>query len=459
MIKKLFQDRGNSISVIFLFLSLISLLIMTFFMFLNNMYNIFPKSMPSGQHVNSNILNSIETGTRDFLFIYASVFFISFYLVPRLTGRTFFGLKLATGIATLGFVVTSVSLFLSYKSKNNFGFVSNLSIVLMILLILFTIFCIISFKMRSEKSLFVSGYFLLASFISLIAGSYSMGIGLKTTADLMIVSSFFTSSQIYMGTGFASLSIILFLATKGIGGILENRPLASITLWGYLFLFPWVGLQFYFGTFLPNWIENTSIFMSIGLIVPLIAFLSNILKTIQSSKEKNGLTYRFLNNSIFLFTLGNLLIIVGSLPSIIPLISFTTWDTAIKLAFIFSFASGLLGLYTYSIPKLIGKEFVENTISYILYGIGSAVVVISLAINGIVSGYLWTAGANAGNFTSFGEGYQILWKAISPFHSIATLGSLLIFTSLLIFSINTLRSVTSGSIVPQEILVGVKENE
>jgi len=295
--------------------------------------------------------------------------------------------------------------------------------------------------------------------MSLIAGSYSMGINLKTTADLTIVSSFFTSSQFYMGTGFASLTIIIFLATKGIGGVLESKPLASITLWGYLFLFPWVGLQFYFGTFLPNWIENASIFMSIGLIIPLIAFLSNILKTIQSSKGSHGSISRFLNNSILLFTLGNLLIIVGSFPSIIPLISFTTWDTAIKFSFIFSFASGLLGLYTYSIPKLTGREYIENTSSYTLYGIGSTLVVISLAINGLISGYLWTAGANSGRFTSYGEGYQIVWQASSPFHSIATLGSLLLFTSLLIFTINTLRSVTSGSIVPQEILVGVKENE
>jgi len=459
MIKKLFQDKGNSISVIFLFLSLLSLVITTFFMFLNNMYHIFPKSLPSGKLINSNILNTIEIGARDFLFIYASIFFISFYLVPRLTGRTFFGLKLATVIASLGFIVPLISLIFSYKSKNSFGFVSNLSTVLMTILILFTIFVTISFRMRSERSLFVAGYFLLASFISLIAGSYSMGINLKTTADLTIVSSFFTSSQIYMGTGFASLSIILFLATKGIGGVLESKPLTSITLWGYLFLFPWVGLQFYFGTFLPNWIENASIFMSIGLIIPLIAFLSNILKTIQSSKGRHGLTSRFLNNSILLFTLGNLLIIVGSFPSIIPLISFTTWDTAIKFSFIFSFASGLLGLYTYSIPKLTGRELIENTSSYTLYGIGSTLVVISLAVNGLVSGYLWTAGANAGRFTSFGEGYQIVWQASSPFHSIATLGSLLLFTSLLIFTVNTLRSVTSGSIVPQEILVGVKENE
>jgi len=459
MIKRLFENRGNSISIIFLFISLISLLSMTMLLFFTEIYNIFPRSLPAGKFFNSNIVNTFEVMNRDFLLIYTSVFFLSFYLVPRLTGKTFIGLKPATAIAGLTLGIPWLSAFFPFESKNSFGIHSSLSIVLMLTLILFTFFVAISFIRRAEESLFISGYFLLASLISLTAATYSMQIDFMTTADLTIVNSFFTSSQIYIGSGFASLCIIFFLATKGIDGTLDNKSLASITLWGYLFLFPWVGFQFYYGSFLPNWLENISIYMSLGLIIPLLAFLSNIIKTIQSSREEKGLTYKYLNYSVFLFTVGNLLIILGGIPSIIPLVSFTIWSKAITLAFILSLASGLLGIYSYSIPKLMGREFRSDNVSHNLYIVGSVLVVISLATNGIISGYIWTAGSNAGTFTTFGEGYQIVWQATSQFYYLSAFGSVLLFASLGIFLVNTFRSVTSGAIVAQEVLKGVQGNE
>ena len=145
------------------------------------------------------------------------------------------------------------------------------------------------------------------------------------------------------------MCIIFFLATKGIGGTLENNSLSYITLWGYLFLFPWVGFQFYFGSFLPNWLENIAIYMSLGLIVPLLAFLPNIIKTIQSSRKEKGLILKYLNYAIYLFVFANLLIIVGGVPSIVPLVSFTIWSEAISWSFILSLASGMLGLYYLSL--------------------------------------------------------------------------------------------------------------
>ena len=459
MIKNLFDNRGNSIPTIFLFLSLISVLTTVSLLFINGMYGIFPKALPSGELINSNTINTLIMSIRNFIFIYTSLFFLSFYLIPRLTGKTFSGLKPATAFSGLILGIIIVSQFFSFESKNHFGISYSLSIILMVALILFSLITAINFIRRAEKSLFISGYFLLASLISLVASAYSIRIELKTTADLMIINSFFASSQIYIGGGFASLCIIFFLATKGIGGTLENNSLSYITLWGYLFLFPWVGFQFYFGSFLPNWLENIAIYMSLGLIVPLLAFLPNIIKTIQSSREEKGLILKYLNYAIYLFVFANLLIIVGGVPSVVPLVSFTIWSEAISWSFILSLASGMLGLYYYSIPKLMGREYKKDSISHYLYIIGSALVVVSLASSGIVSGYMWTAGANAGTFTTFGEGYALTWKAISQFYYLSTLGSAILTVSIGAFFINTLRTLTSGIVVAQEVLTGVNDNE
>ena len=106
-----------------------------------------------------------------------------------------------------------------------------------------------------------------------------------------------------------------------------------------------------------------------------------------------------------------------------------------------------------------GREYKKDSISHYLYIIGSALVVGSLASSGIVSGYMWTAGANAGTFTTFGEGYALTWKAISQFYYLSTLGSAILTVSIGAFFINTLRTLTSGIVVPQEVLTGVNDNE
>ena len=459
MIKNLFNSRGSSIPIIFLFGSLISLLTTIFFLFVDSMYKIFPQSLPSGDLINSNTVNTLTMSNRNYIFVYTSIFFLSFYLVPRLTGKTFSGLKPAITFSGLILVVIIISQFFSFESKNNFGIPYSLSIVLLTGLVLFALIVVINFIKRAESSLFVSGYFLLTSSISLVAAIYSTQIELKTTADLMIINSFFTSSQIYIGGGFASLCVIFFLATKGIGGTLENNSLAYITFWGYLFLFPWVGLQFYFGSFLPNWLENIAIYMSLGLVIPLLAFLPNIIKTIQSSIDEKSLVLKYLNYSIYLFVFANLLLIVGGMPSIVPLVSFTMWSEAISWSFILSLASGMLGICYYSIPKLMGREYKIENISHYLFIAGSALVVMSLASSGIISGYMWTAGANAGTFTTFGEGYALTWKAISQYYYLSTLGTAMLTISIGTFFINTLRTIASGVVVAQEVLTGVTDNE
>ena len=106
-----------------------------------------------------------------------------------------------------------------------------------------------------------------------------------------------------------------------------------------------------------------------------------------------------------------------------------------------------------------GREFRSDNVSHNLYIVGSVLVVISLATNGIISGYIWTAGSNAGTFTTFGEGYQIVWQATSQFYYLSAFGSVLLFASLGIFLVNTFRSVTSGAIVAQEVLKGVQGYE
>ena len=109
------------------------------------------------------------------------------------------------------------------------------------------------------------------------------------------INSLYISSHIYVGFSFVFLSILFFLITKGMNGTLYSKTLSSITFWGYMFLLPWTNYKFYYGSVLPNWIENVSLYLSLGLLIPLLSLLVNYQKTVSTRQVENDLTYELVN--------------------------------------------------------------------------------------------------------------------------------------------------------------------
>ena len=74
----------------------------------------------------------------------------------------------------------------------------------------------------------------------------------------------------------------------------------------------------------------------------------------------------------------------------------------------------------------------------------------SNALIGIISGYSWNAGANAGNPTIYGEGFGLLWSLISTPLSVNLFLSLLLLLPFLLFFISVMKAVVSGEITEAE---------
>ena len=106
-------------------------------------------------------------------------------------------------------------------------------------------------------------------------------------SDNFFINSMYLSTHIYVGCSFVFLSIFYFLITKGMQATLFSKTLGTISFWGYLFLLPWSGFKYFYGTTLPDWIENVSIYLSLSLIIPLLALIVNYSKTI-ATKENKG---------------------------------------------------------------------------------------------------------------------------------------------------------------------------
>ena len=126
-IKKLFQDKGNFVPITFLLLAVSSLILMVSFVFIKDLYNIFPSFMPSGKILNLSTINSLNIRISNFLWPYCSIFFISFYLLPRLTGKTMYLYRFTTLVA-MSTIVISIFAPVNLNNKNSlFGLPVQLS--------------------------------------------------------------------------------------------------------------------------------------------------------------------------------------------------------------------------------------------------------------------------------------------------------------------------------------------
>jgi cbb3-type cytochrome oxidase subunit 1 len=248
--------------------------------------------------------------------------------------------------------------------------------------------------------------------------------------------------------------------TKGINATLYSKTLSSITFWGYLFLLPWTNYKFHYGSVLPDWIENVSLYLSLGLAIPLLSLLANYLKTVSTRETENLIIYELVNVSFVVFFITNIFQIVSAFSNLIPILSVTSFESAIRYGYIYSLVLIVVPFVYYLIPRIFGREVVytrmESANSFLL----KSVILLTLFINGLIginSGYSWNAGANSGNPTIYGEGYLITWSLIGTPYTLNLFLSLLMLIGVFLFSITTVRAISSGPITKVESVELIEE--
>ena len=244
--------------------------------------------------------------------------------------------------------------------------------------------------------------------------------------------------------------------TKPLGATLFNKTLTAITFWGFLFLLPWTNFKYYFGSVIPNWLENVSIYLSLSLLIPLLAFAVNYVKTIQTKEGKGNKSSSLMSFSVIIFLITNLLHIISSFENILPLVGLTNFQNVINQGYIGSLIFASISFVYYLIPKVFGRlvkysrleDFVFSGLKFMY-----PVLLINNFLIGVNSGYSWNAGANAGSPTIYGEGFSLLWNVVGINYSANTFISLLLMVLSFLFFISIARSISSGDVTTVEEMV------
>jgi cbb3-type cytochrome oxidase subunit 1 len=220
-----------------------------------------------------------------------------------------------------------------------------------------------------------------------------------------------------------------------------------------LFLLPWTGFKYFYGTTLPDWIENVSIYLSISLLIPLLALIVNYSKTV-ATKENNEPIFSVLISFAFVvFGITNVLQIVSSVSNVTPIVSLTNFEYSIRYGYMYSLILIMIPFVYYLVPKIYGRELVYGKLEAFNAYLLGVCVVISLSLNaliGINSGFAWNAGANAGNPTIYGEGFLITWSLISAPYTFNLFLSLLFLLGAFLFTLTVLKAIIGGAVTESE---------
>ena len=455
---KIFPKNEQAFSKFFIVLTPLFFLLLGTVTLTKEAYFIFAAILPQNRFLNSGFLEKLNNHITYSLVLSFLIVFLTVYLLPKTLGRKLiiFPIFFLTSLGIIG--LESLDLILGVLFPNDFLFFGNTSFTLILKILIFFAFVglmILNILAKKEPSIFVSSQYLFGASLFYLVSLLIYRGDFVVFSDNFFINSMYVSTHIYIGYSFVFLSLLHFMITKALNATLYNKTLGSIGFWGFLFLLPWTNFKFYFGSVLPNWIENISLYLSVSLSLPLLAVSVNFFKTVSTRIDENNIIYSLVSFSFGVFVLSNIFQIVSSLSNIIPILSLTNFEIAIRYGYVFSTLLISISFVYYLIPKIFGREVkftkLESLSSFLLKFVVS-ITLFSNALIGVISGYSWNAGANAGNPTIYGEGFGLLWSLIS---TPLTLNLFLSFTLLLpflLFFISVAKAVLNGEITEAETI-------
>jgi cbb3-type cytochrome oxidase subunit 1 len=449
---KLFPKNEQELSKLFVLIFPLTLLLSLTISFLKNAYFTFANLLPHNAIFNYGFLDRVDTQTSLGL-VFGAALCLSFsYLFSKSLGRATVLFPLVF-LTLLGIVGTEfLDILVNFFSQNSAYDLGNSSVLILLkILVVFGLFGLSSLNLlaKKEPSIFASAQFIYGAVVFYLISLFIIRGELNVFSDIFLINSLYASTHIYVGVTFSILAIIHFLMTRPLEAIMFNKTLSSIAFWGFLFLLPWTNFKYYYGSVLPNWIENISIYLSISLVVPLLAFLVNYTKTIQSKEATENKSLGLMNFSVILFSITTIFHIVSSFENLLPILGITNFVNVIRFGYVGSLVMATISFSYYLIPKLFGREVAYSRLENIVFNgfkISYLLVLINNTLIGVNSGYSWNAGANAGNPTIYGEGYEIVWNLISFNFSLNTFISLILLSSGFLYLISVLKAVSSGQL-------------
>jgi cytochrome c oxidase cbb3-type subunit I len=222
---------------------------------------------------------------------------------------------------------------------------------------------------------------------------------------------------------------------------LYGHTLSLISFWGIIFIYTAVGDHHLLQTPTPGWLKTIATVNSVGILIPVSAFFTNIFLTMRGQWNKfyTSLPLRFVLTGFIMYILSN---VQGALQAVQPFNVYVHFTYFIighsHLALLGGFTILGMGVIYYVLPHILNKPPYSRALAewqYWLVTVGWMVMLIALSGGAFVQGQGWMTGLNE----------VLILPSLRFWNSWRGIAGGMIFTSALIQAYNVFMTVVTDT--------------
>jgi cbb3-type cytochrome oxidase subunit 1 len=232
--------------------------------------------------------------------------------------------------------------------------------------------------------------------------------------------------------------VIYYVIPKETRTPLYSHLLSFIAFWGIAFFYTGVGAHHLLWAPIPYWLKTIAVADSIGMVLPVVAFMMNIYLTMRGNWNRffSSIPLRFVVTGWAAYILVSFQGSNQALRGVNLLTHFTQYVPAhAHLALLFFSASVVMGGMYYVIPRMSNIHIYSRKLAnlqYSLYVIGFVFFFTGFTLTGLVQGTAWIH-----------QGLPV-WSVLPglvPYMALRAMGGALIVISIIIFAYNIFATV------------------
>lgn len=397
-------------------------------------------------------LRQAHTNTVMFAWLSGGMMGLWLYIVPQLTGRRLYSEALGNFCMVLwniALAVGIVGLVTAHTQSREYAemiWIVDIGVMIVLLLNMFNLYMTIAH--RVEQKLYVSLWYLSGTLIWM-PSLYLIGnvmwhpdTGALTGIDDAIFNWFYGHNVLGLWFTTGLLPVIYYIVPRETRTPLYSHFLSLIAFWSIAFFYTGVGGHHLLWAPVPSWFKTIAVAESIGMILPVVAFMMNILLTMRGNWNRiiSSIPLRFVVTGWAAYILVSYQGSHQALKGINELTHFTQYVPGhAHLSLLFFAASVIMGAAYYVIPRICGCQLFSRrlaNIQYSLYFVGFIFFFGGFLLTGLVQGSAWVH-----------QGLPV-WSVLPglwPYMALRASGGALVVTSFILFTYNIWATALQGA--------------
>ena len=393
-------------------------------------------------------LRQEHVNTVVFAFLSGAMMGMWLYIVPQLTGRRLWSEPLGNltvilwNLAVAYGVVNLAMAHTQSREYAEFIWVVDVAVMITLLINMFNIYMTVGH--RVENKLYVSLWYICGTVIWMpllyFIGNvmWNPPTGAITGINDTIFNWFYGHNILGLWFTTGLLPVIYYIVPRETRTPLYSHFLSLVAFWGIAFFYTGVGAHHLLWAPIPYWLRTIAVAESIGMILPVVAFMMNIFLTMRGNWNKalTSIPLRYVLTGWLAYILVSY---QGSHQALRPINELTHFTQYVPghahLALLFFAASVVMGGTFYALPRILKCRIFSRklaNVQYALYVIGFIFFFSGFVLTGLVQGTAWVH-----------QGLPV-WSVLPglrPYMALRAMGGVLVVLSFILFCYNVLATV------------------